>query len=123
MECKYHSILESLHQVVWERIDSHYDWDLFWFWLGDESNLAELYTETFEEVLESQLTEEQNTLLKKKGENLEKMIFKWNDKWKNNNPDLQNQKLPKSCLKIKIYEYILYQLNKGDIRGIIGNPC
>jgi len=123
MECKYHNILEKLHEVVWERINNHYDWEFFDYWLGDESNLSRRYKDTFEEFIEEPLTEAQNALLEKKGNNLETMIGKWCGKWKINNPLLQNQKLPQSCLKIKIYEYIIYQINKADIRQIIGNPC
>jgi len=123
MECNYHNILENLHQVVWQRISAHYDWIFFWYWLGDESYLGDLYKETFEEILEEPLTGMQNDLLQKKGENLEKMIGKWCNKWKTNNPELQNQQLPESCLKTKIYEYIIYQLNKPDLTELIGNRC
>jgi hypothetical protein len=123
MECIYHNILEQLHHVVWERIDNHYDWNMFGYWLGDESDLAGLYKETFEEIIGESLTEAQNTLLEKKGGNLETMIGKWSYRWKTNHPELQEQKMPKSCLKVKIYEHLIYQLNKSDIREIIGNPC
>jgi len=120
-------VLEWLNDVIWERIDSHYDWVFFELWIGDESNLGRRYKESFEEIIEGihqeTLTEIQKTLLEKKGENLETMICKWCYKWKLNHPDVQNQKLPKSCLKIKIYEYIIYQLNKPDLRQIIGPPC
>jgi hypothetical protein len=123
MECKYHNILEKIHEVLWVRINNHYDWEFFDYWLGDESNLSGCYKDTFEEFIEEPLTEAQNALLEKKGSNLEKMIGNWCYKWKKNNPELDNEKLPKSCLKVKIYEYIIYQLNKADIRQIIGNPC
>ncbi len=123
MECKYHTILEQLHEAVWERIENHYDWPLFSYWLGDDSELGSIYKEVFQEVIEEQLTEEQNMLLEKKGVNLEKMISKWCANWKENHPDFQEQKMPHSCLRVKIYEYIICQLNKADIREIIGNPC
>jgi len=123
MECTYHNILEKLHEVIWERIDNHYDWTFFDYWLGDESNLKECYKEIFEEIMEEPLTDEQNNLLDKKGRNLETMIGKWCYKWKTNNPELQEQKMPKLCLNRKIYEYIIYQLNKSDIKQITGNPC
>jgi hypothetical protein len=123
MDCKYHIILESLHAVIWERIDIHYIHNFFQYWLGDQSNLGGLYKEIFEEILEEPLTDIQISLLEKKGENLETIIGKWSNKWKENNPEVQNQQLPKSCLKIKIYEYLIYQLNKQDIREIIGNYC
>jgi hypothetical protein len=123
MECNYHNILETLSVVVWERIGTHYDWPFFGFWLGDESYLGDLYKETFEEIIGNQITETQITLLKKKGENLEKMIHKWCHAWKMSHQELQDQQLPESCLKIKIYEYIIYQLNKQDLREIIGERC
>jgi len=123
MDCKYHNILEKLNQVIWERIDDHYDWVFFGYWLGDESDLGDYYKETFEDFLDEPLTERQIVLIKKKGINLETMIGKWCHKWNTNNPELQDQKLPKSCLKVKIYEYIIYQLNKRDIIEIIGEPC
>jgi hypothetical protein len=123
MECKYHTILDMLHAAIWERIDTHYDWVFFGYWLGDDSNLGFYYKETFEQIVEEPLTEEQNTLLEKKGSNLEIMICKWLSKWKTNNPEPPNEKMPGFCLKIKIYEYIIYQLNKADIREIIGIPC
>jgi len=123
MECKYHTILESLNEVVWGRIESYYNWEMFELWLGDESNLARRYKETFEQVVETPLTEEQIALLEKKGYNLEVMIGKWCSKWKTSHPDLQNEKMPESCLKLKIYEHIIYQLNRPDIIAIIGPSC
>jgi len=120
MECKYHTIIEQLNEIIWERIDSYYLSPYFYFWLGDQSNLGKRYKETFEEIMEEPLSEEQIALIKKKGDNLETMIHKWCNRWKNNN---QNEELPSSCLKIKIYEYIIYQLNKRDLREIIGISC
>jgi hypothetical protein len=123
MECKYHRILQKLHETVWNRIDSYYDWDFFWYWLGDESALGRRYREVFEEILEEPLTESQINLLNNKGGNLETMIGKWDSKWKENNPNLGNEKIPRPCLKVKMYEHIIYQLNKPDILQIIGNRC
>jgi hypothetical protein len=123
MECNYHVILETLNATIWERIGTHYNWDFFDYWLGDESNLGRLYRETIEEITGEPLTEEQNTLLNKKGENLEKMIGKWCGRWERNNPGLQDQRMPPTCLQIKIHEYIIYQFNKRDIKEIVGNPC
>jgi len=123
MECNYHVILETLNAAIWERIGTHYIWDFFDYWLGDESNLGRLYRETIEEITGEPLTEEQNTLLNKKGENLEKVIGKWCGRWERNNPGLQDQRMPPTCLQIKIHEYIIYQFNKRDIKEIVGNPC
>lgn len=123
MECKYHKVLEKLHDAIWIRINNYYDWEFFGYWLGDESNLAGYYREVFEEILDEPLTESQINLLNKKGENLENMIGKWLSKWIENNPNIQNQKMPKSCLNVKMYEYIIYQLNKPDMIILIGNKC
>lgn len=123
MECNYHVILETLNAAIWERIGTHYTWDFFDYWLGDDSNLGRLYREIIEEIKGEPLTEEQNTLLNKKGENLEKMIGKWCGRWETNNPGLQDQRMPPTCLQIKIHEYIINQFNKRDIKEIVGNPC
>ena len=123
MECKYHNILKNLHEALWLRIDNYYNWEFFDYWLGDESNLGGPYKETFEEILQEPLTEAQNTLLEKKGGNLETMIGKWCSKWHANNPGLQGQKMPKSCLKVKMYEYIVYQLNRKDLKELVGTCC
>lgn len=123
MECKYHTILNSLYEVIWDRIESHYNWSMFCYWLGDESDLATRYKETFEQVVETPLTPEQIKLLEKKGCNLEVMIGKWCGKWKENHPHLENETMPESCLKLKIFEHIIYQLNKPDIIAIIGPSC
>jgi len=123
MECNYHKIIEGLNEVIWDRIDSYYDWEMFRYWLGDESELGEFYVDVFEEILQTQLTEENRELIKKKGYNLEVMIGKWCAKWKSNHPETENEKLPSNCLKIKINEYIINQMNKPDILAIIGSPC
>jgi len=123
MECKYHKILEELYQSLLHRVESHYEWPYFEYWLGDESYLGNIYKEKVEEILEEPLTEGQKALLEKKGENLETRIHKWCSTWKTNNPELQNQRMPITCLRVKIYQYLLYQLNKADMIAIIGNPC
>lgn len=123
MDCIYHKILEKLNDIIWEIIENEYDSPYFSLWLGDESYLGRIYKETFEEILEGPLTDTQISIIEKNGVNLEIIINKWCKKWKTNNPELQNQKLPKYCLKIKIYEYIIYQLNRSDLSEIIGRPC
>lgn len=72
MECNYHVILETLNAAIWERIGTHYTWDFFDYWLGDDSNLGRLYREIIEEIKGEPLTEQQNTLLNKKGGKLRK---------------------------------------------------
>ena len=79
--------------------------------------------DVFEEILGSPLSDVNRELIKKKAYNLEVMIGKWCYKWMQDNPDLENEKLPSNCLKIKIYEYIFNQMNKADIIAIIGLPC
>ena len=63
MECKYHKILSLLYDSVSERIHSRYGWELFDLWLGDDSNLARRYVESFQNIIETPLTEEQKHLL------------------------------------------------------------
>lgn len=123
IECKYHTALESIFDTVWDKIESHYDWEFFNYWLGDESNLGRIYKETFFFLLGETFTEEQQSRVEKKGQNLEGVIIKWLTTWKQQHPNLPNEKMPKSCLRNKIYQYIIYQLNKPDMRQIIGNPC
>lgn len=95
---------------------------MFRYWLGDESDLARVYKESFEGVI-GQLTPEQIELVEKKGMNLEKTIEKWGGKWKTDHPALPNEKMPITCLMHKIREHIVYQLNKPDIVAIIGRQC
>lgn len=123
LDCLYHTILYKLNENIWNRIENRYDWDCFFYWLDDESNLAKIYVESFQEHIEESLSDEQITLLQKKGYNLEKMIEKWCTKWHENNPIFQTIKMPKSCLKLKIFEYIICQLKKKDIVAIIGEYC
>jgi hypothetical protein len=123
IECKYHTALETIYDTVWEKIDSRYNWDVFDYWLADESNLGRIYEETFHLLLGDAFTDEHKSLLGKKGDNLEATIGKWLSTWKQNHPNLPNEKMPKSCLRNKIYQYIIYQLNKPDLRILIGSSC
>lgn len=123
MECNYHKLILSLRCVLTLKIIEHYEWEFFSYWLGDESNLGQDYIDVFQEILGITLTEEQQGLLQKKGENLENQIHKWRAKWKENHPELENENIPESCLNLKIYEYLNYQLSKPDIIRIIGRPC
>jgi hypothetical protein len=123
MVCKYHIILAILYDTVCERIHSKYNWQLFDYWLGDDSNLARRYVESFQEIIEAPLTQEQKLLLEKKGQNLEKMIAKWRLNWKNNHPNLPNDELPETCLYSKILEYMTKQLLKDDLKALIIDYC
>jgi hypothetical protein len=118
-------ILALLVERVCERIENYYDWDLFSYWLGDESALGPLYLEVFETILmpDINLTETQRELIKKKGSNLETMIGKWRQKWRENNTQEPNEEIPWFCLRLKMNEYIFNQINNNDIKSIIGNPC
>jgi hypothetical protein len=121
-ECKYHIFLTTLTEGIYEKLDEYYNWHLFDYWLGDESNFARVYREAFE-VYNGELTEAQLNLIEKKGKNLESTLGTWLQKWRLNHPNLPNEKMPLSCLKHKIYEYIAYQLKQPDMRGLVGNPC
>jgi hypothetical protein len=123
MDCLYHTTLYKLNEAIWSRIESKYEWDCFFYWLGDESNLARIYVDTFEEYIDEELTEDQKNLLTKKGDNLEKIIEKWCEKWCENNPIFQTLKMPKDCLKLKIFEYIIHQFKQSDIVSLIGTCC
>jgi hypothetical protein len=109
--------------TISERIEQHYEWPMFEYWLGDDSELSELYRQAFVAVLNEPLTNEQIALIERKGINLEKTIHSWLNIWRQNNPGLETGKLPLFCLKHKIHEYIVYQLKQTDIREIIGVAC
>ena len=125
-ECKYHVLSTSISEQIYEKIENHYDWDFFYYWLGDstETNFADCYREGFESLcfLYSlpDLSQEQIELVENKGRNLEEAIGKWFTKFHISRP---NEKIPLQCLKQKINEYVSYQLKKPEIRRIIGNPC
>lgn len=123
MECNYHNILDMLIWTISERIETHYVFPMFKYWLGDNSFLSELYVQAFNAVLDEPLTDEQLALIERKGVNLEKTIHSWLNIWRRNNPAPENGRLPLFCLKHKIHEYIIYQLKQADIRAIIGEPC
>ena len=123
MECNYHNTLDTVFHSVWERIHTHYIMNFFDYWLGDESDLSNIYKEVFEVVLGNPLTPEDRTIVEKKGINLENAIGKWCSKWKREHPDIQDGRLPRDCLKQKIHEYLIKQFNKPDIIRIIGAPC
>lgn len=123
MDCRFHSYLGMLNEAIFERLDSHYDWELFRYWLGDESNLSKVYTDTYELVFQTELTVEQKNILIKKGDNLEEKIRKWRSQWKAKHPELTNEYISLYCLKIKIQEYLIYQLNKPEVTAFLGEPC
>ncbi len=126
-ECRYHSILTMITEEVFEKLDTDYDWEFFDYWLGNESNFGNLYREGFalfwNMILHSTLTEEQLSLVESKGRNLEFTIRNWLQKWKAAHPNSGNEKMPLSCLKHKIFEYVAYQLRQPDLRQLVGNPC
>jgi hypothetical protein len=126
-DCPYHIFLRSITHQVNESLDEHYEWQLFDYWLGDDSNFGRIYRDCislyFSEFLNTPLTQEQLNIIENKGRNLEQTISKWLQKWKRNHPTLPNEKMPLSCLKDKVGEYIAYQLKQRDIRQIVGNPC
>jgi len=127
LECRYHSLLTMITEEVFEKLDSHYEWQFFGFWLGDESEFGRVYREGFalfwDMILHSTLTDEQRTMIESKGRNLEVTIEKWLQKWKAAHPNEGDSKMPLSCLKHKIFEYVTYQLRQPDLRQLVGNPC
>jgi len=125
-ECTYHIFLRTLTERIYEKLDERYNWDLFIYWLGDESNFARVYREAFEvynEIFNGQYTDEQLNLVEKKGMNLETTMGTWLQKWSADHPNIPDGKMPLSCLKHKVYEYIVYQLKQQDMRQLVGNPC
>ncbi len=127
IECRYHTILCTITEEVNDRLENHYNWEFFHYWLGDESDFADVYRNSFNDILRihfnTQLTPGQLELIESKGRNLEEIIGKWLRKWKDEHPDKPNEKMPCSCLKYKIHEYVVYQLKSQDLRAIVGNPC
>ena len=127
IECRYHTLLCTLTETINERLEDYYNWEFFGYWLGDESNFDGIYTDSFRNILSmffnTQLNEEQRELIRNKGRNLEINIGNWLRKWKNDHPERVNEKMPLSCLKYKIHEYIVYQLRGNDLRNLVGNPC
>lgn len=123
MECNYHNTLDTVLHFAWERIDAHYDWNMFDYWLGDESDLSNVYKEAFELVLGNPLTAEDRRIVEKKGINLENAIRKMCSKWNREHPHIQDGRMQKDCLRQKIHEYLLKQFNKPDIIRIIGASC
>jgi len=111
-DCNYHRIFNNLYFRIYERIDHHYDWEFFDYWLGDESNLDRIYKEVFQQVMGNIFNEEQEAFLEKKGRNLQNMIGTWKVKCPS-----------KSCVFSKMQEYISYQLKKKDIVALIGHSC
>jgi hypothetical protein len=95
------------------KIFDKYEWPMFWYWLGDESNFAGTYRDAFQEVLPT-LSQEQTGLIENKGRNLENIIHKWRS---------SNTTITLTCLQFKIYDFITYQFKKNDLKSIIGVPC
>jgi hypothetical protein len=127
LECRYHCLLTTLTEQIYEKLESHYDWEFFGYWLGDESEFGHVYREGFSLfwtlLLDQTLTEEQLDLVESKGRNLESTMGKWLQKWKESHPNSGDAKMPLSCLKYKVFEYIAYQLRQHDLRQLVGNPC
>lgn len=111
-DCNYHRIFYNLYFRIHERIDDHYDWEMFSYWLGDESNLGRIYKEVFQQIMGNIFNEEQQAFLEKKGRNIESMIATWRLRCPS-----------KSCVFSKMQEYISYQLKKKDIVALIGHSC
>ena len=112
--CRYHRICMSITGKITDKLDEKIDWEFFMYWLGDESGFGTSYRESFQEHLETNLTAEQTSLVERFGRNLENRIAKW----KTTNPNITW-----ICLVHKINEYITYQLNKPNIKLIIGEYC
>jgi hypothetical protein len=123
MECIYHRIIERLNEVILEEIDCYHNWAICGYRFGNESVFGKRYINVFEEILETQLSEENRTLIKIEEYDLDLMIAKWCAKWRSNRSMSELEKVPINCLKLKIYEYIFNQMNKPDIIAIIGVPC
>jgi hypothetical protein len=124
-ECKYHMFLTTLTEEISEKLDDHYNWQFFHYWLGDESNFGGVYRGAFEiynEIFNGNFTEEQLELVANKGRNLEHTIKGWLERWKARHPNDEG-KMPLSCLKHKVYEYIVYQLKQPDMRELVGRAC
>ena len=112
MECNYHKIVTTIISLVSERIDDHYNWEIFPYWLGDESNLGRIYLDTVRNLIPT-INEEQVTYLEKMGSNLETQIAKWR----------YQQHNTQNCVLVKMREYIYYQFKKPMVRAIVGQPC
>jgi hypothetical protein len=112
MDCNYHKIVPTIIHLVSERIDDHYEWDMFSYWLGDESNLGRRYVDTVRNLIPT-INEEQVTYLEKMGSNLETQIGKWRSQQHNT----------KNCVLVKMREYIYYQFKRPRARAIVGHPC
>jgi hypothetical protein len=127
-ECKYHALLNSLYERICYKVASHYDWEFFDFWIEDETegnfprDYREIFIITFASFNQAPLTQEQIDKIESKGRNLHTVISKWLTKWETPNQGT-NEKMPFSCLKNKIYEYIVYQLKQKDLKTLVGNPC
>jgi hypothetical protein len=104
----------AISDKITEKLDGKIDWEFFIYWLGDESYFGTSYREAFQEHLETDLTNQQIVLIERMGRNLENRI----GTWKTSNPNISW-----SCLVHKIYEYLSYQLNKPNIKLIIGEYC
>lgn len=128
IECTYHTILTTITEEINQRLEDNYNWQFFDLWINDDTEISfgRIYREAFEiynEMIHQQFTQEQLDIVENKGRNLQQVIVRWLNKWKENHPNLPNEKMPLSCLRYKIHEYIIYQLKQRDMRQIVGNPC
>jgi hypothetical protein len=112
MECNYHKVIPYIIHFVTEKIDEHWEWQYFSYWLGDDSELGAIYIEGVNSFIPT-ISQEQENYIKNLGVNLEKQIAKWRYQQNNN----------EGCVREKIREYIYYQFKNPKLRAIVGNPC
>lgn len=77
-----------------------------------DSFYADRYINKFQTIPNIILTDEQRTIVRKNGDQLENVI----EKWRQRNPHISE-----NCVILKIYEYMIKQFKQKELINIIGD--
>jgi hypothetical protein len=110
--CSIHLCIDELTTTINEQIRIYFNIEWFKYWLGDESHFDELYFEKVEEYSYRPLTDQDETIIKRKGINLERII----ERWINANPTISLDDL-----EDKIAQHIKGQFKKEDLQQYFEN--
>ena len=72
--CKYHLTLNHIFGRIDISLEEHFEWELFQYWIGDDSDFHKIYKEVFSVLNDNTLTPLQIELVEQKGRNLENVI-------------------------------------------------
>ena len=105
--CSLHTCIDELTTTINEQLRIHYTIEWFKYWLGDESYFDDLYFEKVEEYSYRPFSDQESSMIKQKGVNLERIIGRWLK---------ANPAITLNDLEEKVTQYIKAQFKKEDLK-------